>query len=153
MILWVPIFLKKSAKTSIHLRNFFQKINVLRFKMVSNGKILKNFYEITHKSPHMLHIENFDFFENLTPDPKSLFIAFLRKKFWPYVLFYRSKKPILCFWSPSPLMGSVLPRIPLNGRRPLEEGLITTQTAVKLRSLSNFWKNCILIRNINQKFG
>ena len=33
---------------------FLQKINVLRFKIVSNGKILKNFDEITQKTPHRL---------------------------------------------------------------------------------------------------
>ena len=94
-------FSKKSVKNSIHFRKFFQKINVLRFKMVSNGKILKNFDEITYKTPHRLFLENFrkirkfsKIFEFLTPKtPKnSLFIAFLRKKFWPSVLFYGSKK-------------------------------------------------------------
>ena len=45
-----------------------------RVKTVSNGKILKNFDEITHKTPHRLFFENFrkfrkfsKIFENLTP--------------------------------------------------------------------------------------
>ena len=89
----------------------FQKIDVLRFKMVSNGKILKNFDEIAYKTPHRLFLENFrkfrkisKIFENLTPKTpqNSLFIAFLRRNFWPSVLFYGSKKPILCCWDPPP---------------------------------------------------
>ena len=59
VVLGDQISLEKSVKNSIHFRNFFQKINVLRFKMVSNGKILKNFDEITHKTPHWLFFGNF----------------------------------------------------------------------------------------------
>ena len=59
VVLWDQIFLEKSVKNSIHFRKFFQKINVLRFKMVSNGEIMKNFDEITHKSPHSVFFENF----------------------------------------------------------------------------------------------
>ena len=33
----------------------------------------------------------------------SLFIVFLRRNFWPSVLFNGSKKPILCCWDPPPL--------------------------------------------------
>ena len=113
---------KKSVKNSIHFRNFFQKINVLRFKMVSNGKILKNFDEITHKTPHRLFFENFrkfrkfsKIFENLTPKTplNSLFIAFLSDKFWSSVLFYRSKKADFVVLGPPPPLGSVPPRISL----------------------------------------
>ena len=70
VVLWDQIFLEKSAKNSIHFQRFFQKINVLRFKMVSNGKILKNFDEITHKTPYRLFLELSKIsknFENLTP--------------------------------------------------------------------------------------
>ena len=64
---------KKSVKNSIHFRIFFQKINVLRFKMVSNGKILKNSDEITHKTPHMLFFENFrKFLEIWPPKPPKI---------------------------------------------------------------------------------
>ena len=58
--------------------------------MVSNGKILKNLM----KSPVKLNTGRFKkilkIFENLTPKTLQnlLFIAFLRKEFWPSVLFY-----------------------------------------------------------------
>ena len=39
--------------TFLCFRKYFQEINVLRFKMVSNGRILKNFDEIAHKTPHI----------------------------------------------------------------------------------------------------
>ena len=68
VVLWDQIFLEKSVKNSIHFRKCFQKINVLRFKMVLIGKILKNFDEITHKTPHRLFFGKFSkIFENLTP--------------------------------------------------------------------------------------
>ena len=57
-----PNFLEKSVKNSIHFWKFFQKINVLRFKMVSNGKTLKNFDEISNKTPHWMFFENFENF-------------------------------------------------------------------------------------------
>ena len=53
--LWNPIFLAKSAKNSIHFRKFFQKINFLRFTMVSNEKILR----FWTKSPIKLHTGHF----------------------------------------------------------------------------------------------
>ena len=62
VVLWDQIFLKTSVKNSIHFRKFLLKINVLRFKMVSNDKILKNFDETTHTTPHRLFLE---IFENL----------------------------------------------------------------------------------------
>ena len=52
-------FSKKSVKNSVHFRKFSQKINVLRLKMVLNGKILKNFDEITYKTPHKPFLEKF----------------------------------------------------------------------------------------------
>ena len=68
VVLLDQFFLEKSVKNSIHFWKFFQKINVLRLKMVSNGKILKNFDEITHKTPLRLFFENFQKFrEFLTP--------------------------------------------------------------------------------------
>ena len=39
VVSWDPIVLEKSAKYSIHFQNIFQTTIVLRFKMVSNGKI------------------------------------------------------------------------------------------------------------------
>ena len=72
--------------------------------MVSNKKILKNFDEITYKTPHRPFLENFEKFRKFDPPTpkKSLVIAFLRKKFRPSVLFYGSKKPILCCWDSAP---------------------------------------------------
>ena len=70
-----PSFSKKSAKNTIHFRKFLQKINALTFIMVSNGEILKNFDEVTHKTSHCPFLENFEkyfFFENLTPKLHSL---------------------------------------------------------------------------------
>ena len=59
-----PYFFEKSAKNSIHSRIFLQKkINVLRFKIISNGKILKNFDEITYNTSHWPFLENFEKFE------------------------------------------------------------------------------------------
>ena len=105
-----PNFSRKNlSKIRYIFEKFFKKINVLCFKTVSNGKILKNFDEIAYKTPHRLFLENFrkfrkisKIFENLTPKTPqiSLFIAFLRRNFWPSVLFYGSKKPILCCWDP-----------------------------------------------------
>ena len=46
------IFLEKSVKNAIYFRKFFHKTNFLSLKMVSNSKILKNFDEITHKTPY-----------------------------------------------------------------------------------------------------
>ena len=102
-----PNFFRKISQNSIHFRNFFQKINVLHFKMVLNGTILKHLDKITHKTPHRLFFENFQKFWKFSKfDPQipqnSLFIAVLRKKFWLNVLFYRSKNPILCCWDPLP---------------------------------------------------
>ena len=87
-------FSKNRPKIRNIFENFHKKISVLRFKMVSNGKILKNIDEITHKTPHRPFLENrlkiLKIFENLTPKTpqNSLFIASLGKKFWPNVLFY-----------------------------------------------------------------
>ena len=44
----VKIFPRNRSKSSVHFLNFYQKINVLRFKIVSNGKILKNFDDSFH---------------------------------------------------------------------------------------------------------
>ena len=59
VVLWDQIFLEKSPKNSKNFRIFFQKINVLRFKMVLNGRILMNIDEIAHKTPHKLLLEKF----------------------------------------------------------------------------------------------
>ena len=59
VVLWDQIFLEKSPKNSKNFRKFSQKINVLRFKMVLNGRILKNFDEIAHKTPHRPFLEKF----------------------------------------------------------------------------------------------
>ena len=40
VVQWDPIFLEKIYQKFDTLSEFFQKINVLRFKTVSNGKIL-----------------------------------------------------------------------------------------------------------------
>ena len=57
--------------------------------MVSKGKILKNFDEITYKTQYRPFL---NFSKKLDPQPhpspEFSFIAFLRKKFWPSVLFY-----------------------------------------------------------------
>ena len=52
-------FSKKSAKSSIHFWTFKKKIYGCRFKMVPNGKILKNFDEIAYKTPHRPFLETF----------------------------------------------------------------------------------------------
>ena len=55
-----PNFSRKNlSKIWYIFATFFQKINVLRFRMVSNGKVLKNFDEITFKTPHRLFLEKF----------------------------------------------------------------------------------------------
>ena len=53
VVLWDQIFFEKSAENSKNFRKFSQKINVLGFKIVLNGRILKNLDEIVHKTPHM----------------------------------------------------------------------------------------------------
>ena len=62
---------KKSDKNSIFFPIFLlQKINVLRFKMVSNGKSLKYFDEISYKipdRPFLEKFENVEEFEKLAP--------------------------------------------------------------------------------------
>ena len=108
-------FSKKSTKNSIRFWRFFQKINVLRFKMVSNRKLLRNFHEITYTTPNRPFLENFEKIWNFDPQnlPISIFISSLRKKFGSRVLFYESIQPILCSWDPPPPEGSVPPRIAL----------------------------------------
>ena len=73
---------------------------------------MKNFDEIAYKTPYRLFLENFrkfrkisKIFENLTPKTPqiSLFIAFLRRNFWPSVLFYGSKKADFVLLGPPPL--------------------------------------------------
>ena len=64
VVLWDQIFLEKSPKNSKNFRKFSQKINVLRFKMVLNGRILMNFDVIAHKTPHRLFFGKFKNFEN-----------------------------------------------------------------------------------------
>ena len=64
VVLWDQIFLEKSPKNSKTFRKFYQKISVLRFKMVLNGKILMNFNVISHKTPHRLFFEKYKNFEN-----------------------------------------------------------------------------------------
>ena len=50
----------------------------LRFKMVLNGYILKNFNKITYKTPSLPFLENFDNFENLPP-PQFTFHCIFKK--------------------------------------------------------------------------
>ena len=60
------------------------------------------------KSPMKLHAARFkkfsEIFDFLTPKTpqNSLFIAFLRKNFWPSVLFYGSKKADFVLLGPPP---------------------------------------------------
>ena len=60
VVLWDSTFLEKICQK---FDAIVQKIYVLRFKMVSNGKILKNLDEITYKNPHRPFSENFEVFE------------------------------------------------------------------------------------------
>ena len=62
--LWDPIFLEKICQKIDSFSGIFQKVNVLRFKMVSNGKILKKFDEITYKTSHNPFLKNFKIIEN-----------------------------------------------------------------------------------------
>ena len=72
VVLWDQIFVEKSAKNSKNFRKFSQKNNVLRFKMVLNGRILMNFDKIAHKTPHRLFLETFQNFENFWEfDPQN----------------------------------------------------------------------------------
>ena len=72
VVLWDQIFVEKSPKNSKNFRKFFQKNNVLRFKMVLNGRILMNFDKIAHKTPHRLFLETFQNFENFWEfDPQN----------------------------------------------------------------------------------
>ena len=132
VVLWDQIFVEKSPKNSKNFRKFSQKNNVLRFKMVLNGRILMNFDKIAHKTPHKLFLETFQNFENFWEfDPQtpqnSLFIAVLSdnfpknrenflkrrlrrhfralraRKFWPSVLFYGSKKADFVLLGPPPV--------------------------------------------------
>ena len=59
IIIIVSITLSITPKNSKNFRKFSQKINVLRFKMVLNGRILMDFDEIAHKTPHRLFLEKF----------------------------------------------------------------------------------------------
>ena len=73
VVLWDQIFVEKSPKNSKNFRKFFQKKNnVLRFKMVLNGRILMNFDKIAHKTPHRRFLETFQNFENFWQfDPQN----------------------------------------------------------------------------------
>ena len=68
-----PNFSRKIAqKFEKFSKIFSKKNNVLRFKMVLNGRILMNFDKIAHKTPHRLFLETFQNFENFWEfDPQN----------------------------------------------------------------------------------
>ena len=80
-----PNFFENFAKNSKNFQKFSQKINVLRFKMVLNGRILMNFDVIAHKTPHRLFFEKFKNFENFwefdpqTPQKFTFYCSFKKQ--------------------------------------------------------------------------
>ena len=92
-------FSKNRSKIRYIFGNFFEKSMFYASKWSQTVR----FWRILMKSPIKLHTGCFSKILKIwppNPPPNSLFIAFLRRKFWPSVLFYRSKKPILCCWDP-----------------------------------------------------
>ena len=92
---------KKSAKILIDFRNFFQKINVLSFRIALNSTTLKNLHEISFKlhSGHFLTIlKVFKIFE--TWPRNSVFIAFSRNSFSWMCCFRGQKSDFVLFRPP-----------------------------------------------------
>ena len=54
---WMALLLDTKECCLKNFQKFSQKINVLRFKMVLNGRILKSFDEIAHKTPQRPFLE------------------------------------------------------------------------------------------------
>ena len=81
MFYGTQFFMKKYAKFDTFWDLFLQKINVLRFKIVSNRNISKNYNQITAKTQFKPVFEISKFFKNFTPKtPKIHILLHLRKR-------------------------------------------------------------------------
>ena len=101
------IFLEKICQKFDTLSEIFQKIYVLRFKVVSNEKILKNYENITNKIPHRTFLENIEKFWQFDPQNllKITFYCIFKKKFLAGFVILWVMKSQICVVGTLPIYG------------------------------------------------